>query len=51
MSEAGWIRGEPQASDAPDAENGISWAGSRPEHEQAAPGAQGLPLSVEGDGY
>ena len=51
MSEAGWIRGEPQASDALDAEDGISGAGSRPDHEQAAPGAQGLPLPVEGAGY
>ncbi len=51
MSEAGWIRGEPQASDVPDAKDGISWPGSGPEHEQATPGAQGLPLSVEGDGY
>ena len=51
MSEAGWIRGEPQASDASDAEDGINWPGSGPEHEQATPGTQGLPLSVEGDGY
>ena len=51
MSEAGWIRCEPQASDAANAEDGISRPGSGPEHEQATPGAQGLPLSVEGDRY
>ena len=51
MSEAGWIRGEPQASDAADAKDGNSWPGSRPEHEQATLRAQGLPLSAEGEGY